>query len=231
MKIALVTGANRGLGLETSRQLAKKGFKVYLGARDLDKGLKAKDALVKEGLDVEAIALDVTKSSTIKEAASRVKKEAGRLDVLVNNAGVMLDGGEGSNTAMKVDPLIVLRTMEVNLAGPLKMAQAFVPLMGEGGRIVNVSSGMGAISEMEGGWAGYRTSKAALNALTKILSVELREAKISVNSVCPGWVRTDLGGEKAPKSPEEGVESAVWLATMDSPPSGKFFRDKKEINW
>ena len=231
MKTALVTGANRGLGFEISRQLAKQGFKVYMGSRDLDKGLKACEKLRKEGLDVEALALDVTKSASIKEAAGKVKHGSGFLDVLVNNAGVLLDTGE-ANKAMNVDPLIVLKTMEVNLAGPLKMAQAFVPLMKERrGRIINVSSGMGALTDMEGGWAGYRTSKAALNALTIILSKELEQDGVSVNSVCPGWVRTDLGGESAPRSPEEGALGTVWLATMDNPPTGKFYRDKNEIPW
>lgn len=231
MKTALVTGANRGLGLETVRQLAQEGFRVYMGCRSLDKGLTALEQLNKRAWDIRPLELDVTKSSSVKEAAAKVKKESGSLDVLVNNAGVMLDTGEGSNRAMKVDPLIVLKTMETNLAGPLKMVQAFAPLMGEGARVINVSSGMGSLEEMAGGWAAYRTSKAALNALTKILADELSDKNISVNSVCPGWVRTDLGGENAPRTPEEGVKSAVWLATMDNPPSGKFFRDLKEIAW
>lgn len=232
MKTALVTGANRGLGFELSRQLGKKGYKVYMGSRNLDKGLKAAESLGNEGLDVEVISLDVTKSADVKSAVDKIKKESGHLDVLVNNAGVMLDTGDDSNSALKVDPVIVLKTMEVNLTGPLRTSQAFAPLMsGRDARIINFSSGMGQLSEMGGGWAAYRTSKTALNALTKILSNELESYSISVNSVCPGWVKTDMGGEAAPRMPEEGVAGALRLATMDSPPTGKFFRDDKEIDW
>lgn len=232
IKTALVTGANRGLGLETCRQLAKLGHEVYLGARDLDKGLKAASELEKEGLKVFPIELDVTKSASIKSAVNIIQERSAGLDVLVNNAGVMLDTGEGSNKAMNVDPVIVLKTMEVNLTGPLKVTQAFAKLMkNRGARIINISSGMGSLNEMDEGWAAYRASKAALNALTIVLSKELKEFDISVNSVCPGWVRTDLGGENAPLSPSEGVKTTIWLATQEGPPSGKFFRDKKEIAW
>jgi len=145
----------------------------------------------------------------------------------------MLDSGEGQNSVLNVDPVIVMKTYEVNTVGALIMSQAIAPLMKEKGegRIINISSGMGSLSEMEGGWAAYRMSKSSLNALTRILHAELNSFGISVNSVCPGWLRTDLGGESAPLSPEEGARTPVWLATMVDSPSGKFFRNKEEIEW
>ncbi|MBC75471.1 MAG: short-chain dehydrogenase [Halobacteriovoraceae bacterium] len=233
MTVSLVTGGNRGLGLAIVKTLAAKGHIVYMGVRDLEKGSKVCEGLVQEGLNVKPIEIDVTKSATIKDAVARIKDEHDYLDVLINNAGVMLDSGEGQNSVLNVDPVIVSKTFEVNTVGALIMSQAIAPLMKENGkgRIINISSGMGSLSEMEGGWAAYRMSKSALNALTKILHAELNSSGISVNSVCPGWVRTDLGGEKAPLSPEEGARTPVWLATMNEPPSGKFFRNKEEIQW
>ncbi|MCO4753668.1 MAG: SDR family oxidoreductase [Bacteriovoracaceae bacterium] len=233
MKVALVTGANRGLGLAITKLLAQKGLKVYLGSRDLEKGQAVCEGLVQEGLNVEAIQIDVTKNSTIKDALAKIKEQEQTLDVLINNAGVMLDSGEGQNSVLTVDSVIAMQTFEINTVGALKTSQAFAPLMKEmgGGRIINISSGMGALNEMEGGWAAYRMSKTALNSLTRILHAELNDFGISVNSVCPGWVQTDLGGDKAPLTPEEGARTPVWLATMSDPPSGKFFRDRKEISW
>lgn len=233
MKVSLVTGGNRGLGLAIVKELASKGHIVYMGTRDLDKGLKACEGLVKEGLRIRPIELDVTKSSTIKDAVAKIKDENDYLDVLINNAGVMLDSGEGQNSVLNVDPIIVMKTYEINTVGALIMSQAIAPLMKEKGegRIINISSGMGSLNEMEGGWAAYRMSKSALNALTRILHEELNSFGISVNSVCPGWLRTDLGGERAPLSPEEGARTPVWLATMSGSPSGKFFRNKEEIAW
>lgn len=233
MKVSLVTGGNRGLGLAIVKELAAKGHMVYMGTRDLDKGSKACAGLVKEGLKIRPIELDVTKSSTIKDAVAKIKDENDYLDVLINNAGVMLDSGEGQNSVLNVDPVIVMKTYEVNTVGALIMSQAIAPLMKEKGegRIINISSGMGSLSEMEGGWAAYRMSKSSLNALTRILHAELNSFGISVNSVCPGWLRTDLGGERAPLSPEEGARTPVWLATMVDSPSGKFFRNKEEIEW
>ena len=233
MKVSLVTGGNRGLGLAIVKELAAKGHMVYMGTRDLDKGSKTCAGLVKEGLKIRPIELDVTKSSTIKDAVAKIKDENDYLDVLINNAGVMLDSGEGQNSVLNVDPVIVMKTYEVNTVGALIMSQAIAPLMKEKGegRIINISSGMGSLSEMEGGWAAYRMSKSSLNALTRILHAELNSFGISVNSVCPGWLRTDLGGESAPLSPEEGARTPVWLATMVDSPSGKFFRNKEEIEW
>lgn len=236
-KIALVTGANRGLGLETSRQLAAKGFKVYMACRDAKKGEEAVKKLRAQGHDVELIAMDVTKTAEIRSGVEILKHNGEIPDVLVNNAGVFLESAgpehPENSSVLKVDPVIILKTIEINTMGPLKLFQALVPLMVEknDARIINISSGMGALEGMDGHWPGYRMSKTALNALTKILSVELTGTSVKVNSVCPGWVRTDMGGENASRSVEEGVETTVWLATTSNCPTGGFYRDKKLISW
>lgn len=237
MKIALVTGANRGLGFETCRQLAMMGFKVYMGVRNKDKGTAAQDILKSEGLEVESVELDVTNNQSIRDYLNLLKERGESLDVLVNNAGVFLesDGPRDISTAsfLNVDPVIILKTIETNTMGPLKLMQALVPNMKEkgDGRIINISSGMGGLNDMGGFWPGYRMSKTALNALTKIASNELKSFNISVNSVCPGWVRTDMGGQEATRSVQEGVETTVWLATVEKSPTGGFFRDKQQVPW
>lgn len=237
MKVALVTGANRGLGLETSKQLAQKGFKVYMACRNEEKGRLIVEELEKSGLNVIFVKLDVTKTKDLRNVLNTIKENGDVIDVLVNNAGVFLesDGPKdmSSSSALKVDPVIILKTIETNTIGPLKLAQSIIPIMqGLGrGRIINISSGMGQLEDMTGHWPGYRISKTALNAMTKILQDEVGEVDISINSVCPGWVKTDMGGANATRSLEKGVETTVWLATMDSPPRGKFLRDKQEIPW
>ena len=236
-KIALVTGANRGLGLETSRQLAKEGFKVYMGCRNLEKGQVAAEALSTLGLDVEAHKLDVTKTQDIRDFHNTLRSRSENVDVLINNAGVFLesDGPQDttSSSILKVDPVIILKTIEANTMGPLKLIQSILPMMLErgSGRIINLSSGMGQLEDMGGHWPGYRMSKTALNALTKIVDAEVQDKNVFVNSVCPGWVRTDMGGKDAHRSIEEGVETTVWLALCENPPRGKFLRDKKVIPW
>lgn len=235
MKIALVTGANRGLGFETSKQLACKGFKVYMGCRSEEKGKAAEEILNSEGLKVEFVKMDVTKTSDIRDFINTLKERNEVVDVLVNNAGVLLTplGQDEEASVFKTDPVIVLKTIEANTIGPMKLIQSLVPFMIEkgGGRVINISSGMGQLSEMGGRWPGYRMSKTALNALTKMVAAEVEGKNISVNSICPGWVRTDMGGENATRSLEEGVTTTVWLATCDNPPTGQFLRDKEEIPW
>jgi len=233
MKTALITGANRGLGLETARQLLANDFYLYLGIRNMD---DAKDLLKSLGVNEDRalpIKLDVTKNSDIKSAQDIIKREERGLDLIISNAGVFLEPQNEKSETLNVDPIIILKTIEVNTMGPLKIFQAFVPFMIEhgGGQIINISSGMGQLSEMGSRYPGYRMSKTSLNALTKMLSVELADKNIAVNSVCPGWVRTDMGGESASLSVEEGVETTIWLALQDNPPSGKFFQKKKEIAW
>lgn len=227
--LALVTGANRGIGLEIVRQLAERGYTVILGARDLAKGEAAADEL---GLDaVVPRTLDVTDSTDIEALRDWVAETYGHLDVLVNNAAINYDSDQGAVGVAMDD---VQRTFETNTLGAWQMAQAFLPLLRESthGRIANVSSGSGSLAKMGGGTPAYSVSKTALNALTRLLAGELRPDGILVNSVCPGWVRTDMGGSNAPRSVEEGAASVVWAATLpDDGPTGGFFRDGKELPW
>ena len=233
--IALVTGANKGIGFEVTRQLGVKGIHVIMTSRDEKKGQAAFERMQNHGLDISFQKLDVTDKEDIKWLSSFIKKEYGKLDILVNNAGVFLDNRDSEDVSIfhsKVDT--IRNTLETNTFGALLLCQEFIPLMKKNnyGRIVNVSSGMGQLSDMNGGYAGYRLSKVSLNALTKIFADELKETNVLINSVCPGWVKTDMGGPNATRSVEEGVETIVWLATLpDSGPSGGFFRDKEIIPW
>jgi NAD(P)-dependent dehydrogenase (short-subunit alcohol dehydrogenase family) len=234
-KIAVVTGGNRGIGFETCRQLARKGMSVVLAARDEARGRVAADRLRQEGLEVEFAPLDVSDDTSVGNFAHRVEKDCGRVDVLVNNAGIMIDeeDGRGGGTPGVAQARIetLRRTMEVNVYGALRVTQALLPLMPKDARIVNVSSGMGQLSDMNGGWPAYRISKTALNALTRILADELRGSGVRVNSICPGWVKTDMGGPGATRTPEEGADTIVWLATARDVPTGGFFKDRKPIPW
>lgn len=230
-RVALVTGANRGIGFETSRQLAQQGIQVILGSRSPEKGETAASKLRQEGLKVVAHQLSVTDEDGIQSLAQLVENQFGRLDILVNNAGIMPDTGSGIlNNAIKP----VREALETNTFGPLLLTQAFMPLMKKHGygRIVNVSSGMGQLEEMGGGYAAYRISKTALNAVTRIFASELAGTNIKVNSVCPGWVQTDMGGAGAPRTLQQGADTIVWLATLpDGGPSGGFWRDRTPIPW
>lgn len=231
-RIAVVTGANRGLGREIARQLLRRGLEVVLTSRDPAKGEAAAETLRGEGLTPRFHPLDVTEDAGAAALHDWLDWSYGRLDILVNNAGVMLDGGGMSLGALPLD--ILGRTLETNLYGALRVTQALLPLMRRHnyGRIVNMSSGLGQLADMRSGTPAYRISKTALNALTRILAAELAGSNIKVNSLCPGWVRTDLGGPKATKSVEEGADTAVWLATLpDDGPSGGFFRERQPIPW
>ncbi|MBH8553834.1 SDR family oxidoreductase [Nostocaceae cyanobacterium CENA357] len=233
-KVAVVTGGNRGLGFETSRQLAKKGYQVILTSRDEAKGQAAAEKLQAEGLDVIFHLLDVTNHESSKQLAEFIRQQFGKVDVLVNNAGIYIDDQAGENSIFDAKIDILEQTIETNVYGALQVTQALIPLMNENnyGRIVNVSSGMGQLHDMDGGSPAYRISKTALNALTRIFASELKGTNILVNSVCPGWVKTDLGGAKAPRTPEQGVDTIVWLATAaDGSATGGFFRDRQPINW
>ncbi|MFA7387712.1 MAG: SDR family oxidoreductase [Thiohalobacteraceae bacterium] len=236
LRVALVTGANRGLGRETCRRLAQLGLTVVMTSRDPGQGEAAAEQLRNDGLSIRYHRLDVTEPDSIRALAGFVEKEFGQLDVLVNNAGVFLDPLDSPDpdaaSVLRTDLDIVRRSMETNLYGPLLLCQALIPLMQGRGRVVNLSSGMGQLSEMNGCCPGYRFSKTALNALTRSLADELRNTGIKVNSACPGWVRTDMGGTNAERSVEEGADGIVWLATLpDDGPSGGFFRDRKPIPW
>ncbi len=234
-RVALVTGGNRGIGLAVCRQLARQGFRTLLGSRDGERGARAAHALAEEGLAVEALTLDVADEASVRAAAERVSADPGRLDVLVNNAGIFLDrrASDGASV-LNVDCQRLRDTLEVNTYGALRVTQALLALLRRAphARIVNVSSGMGQLAEMGGGWPAYRLSKTALNALTRMLADELRADGVLVNSICPGWVRTDMGGGDAPRSPEQAAEGVVWAATLpDDGPSGGFFRDGEPIAW
>jgi NAD(P)-dependent dehydrogenase (short-subunit alcohol dehydrogenase family) len=235
-KIALVTGANRGIGFEVARELAQKGIAVILTARNAQKGSVAADRLKAEGLDVHFHELDVTDDGSVRELAQFMEKRFGRLDVLVNNAGVLLDSSHREEGASAFGAQIetIRASIETNTLGAFRLCQALIPLMRKNGsgRVVNVSTGMAQLSEMDGGYPGYRISKTALNAVTRIFSAETRGNDILVNSVCPGWVRTEMGGEGAERTPAQGAAGVVWAATLPpGGPTGGFFRDGERIDW
>jgi NAD(P)-dependent dehydrogenase (short-subunit alcohol dehydrogenase family) len=232
--IAVVTGAYRGLGLETCRQLAERGYRVVLTARRDAEGRAVAEGLAQRGVDVRFHALDVNDPASVRRLADDLRAEYGRIDCLVNNAGIFPDpepGGEAASI-FRAELDTVRRGFETNTLGPLMLCQALIPLMAGRGRVVNVSSGMGQLSDMNGCCPGYRLSKTALNALTRILADELQDTGIKVNSVCPGWVRTEMGGPNATLSVEEGARGIVWAATLpDDGPSGGFFRHGEPIPW
>ncbi|MBK5966320.1 short-chain dehydrogenase [Thiocystis minor] len=231
--IAIVTGANRGLGLETSRQLAALGYRVFLTARREPEGRAAAERLATQGLSVGFHPLDITDETSVR-ALTETVRGIGRLDVLVNNAGIFCDPSPGTpeSSVFRADPTRVRESIETNALGPLRLCQALIPLMAGRGRVVNVSSGMGQLADMHGCCPGYRLSKVALNALTRILSDELNGTSVKVNSVCPGWVRTDMGGANADLTVEDGARGIVWAATLpDDGPSGGFFRHGEPIAW
>lgn len=232
--IAVVTGAYRGLGLETCRQLAEKGYSVVLTARREPEGRSAVEALGAQGLDVAFQPLDVLSEDSRRQLAAAIEQRHGRLDVLVNNAGIFPDPPPGSSGASVFDASLdaIRQGFETNTVAALRLCQLMIPLMKGQGRVVNVSSGMGQLSEMNGCCPGYRLSKTALNAVTRIFADELRGTGIKVNSVCPGWVRTEMGGEAAPLDVSEGARGIVWAATLaNDGPSGGFFRHGEPIAW
>jgi len=231
-RVAVVTGGNRGIGLEIVRQLARQGMRAVLTARDVPNGEAARARLAAEGLDVAFHGLDVRNGAQARAAAAWVEARFGRLDVLVNNAGVLPEP-KGARAAT-VDPEVLRNALETNVVGVLGVTQACLPLMRKNGygRIVNLSSELAQLASMGTGTPAYRVSKAALNALTRTLAAELAGTNIKVNTMSPGWVRSDMGGPSAPRSLEQGADTAVWLATLpDDGPSGGFFKDRSPIAW
>lgn len=227
--VAFVTGANKGIGFEVARQLGEMGYVVVIGSRDAERGTKAAEILSKEGLDIRSVKIDVENESDIAALPKYFEESFGRLDVLINNAGVMLDSQE-------LSPANFRKTYEVNVIAPFFITQALLPLLKQSpaGRIVNQSSILGSLTinsqpgTISTEWLApaYNSSKAALNLLTVVLSRQLSGTNIKVNAAHPGWVKTDLGGEGAPLETPEGAETAVWLATLptDGPTAGYFHK-------
>jgi NAD(P)-dependent dehydrogenase (short-subunit alcohol dehydrogenase family) len=231
--VALVTGANKGIGLAIAEQLALRGIQVWIGARDPRRGRAAAQQIGLGGGTVDCLELDVAREDSAAAAAARVEQQSGRLDLLINNAGVLLDRQQPPS---QTPPAMLRATIETNVTGVLQVTRAFLPLLqiSTAARIVNISSGGGQLCDMAASaWApAYQISKTALNALTCLLAGELRPMGIPVNAVCPGWCRTDMGGPEAPRTSADGADTAVWLC-IDAPRdlSGRFFRDRKEIPW
>ncbi len=225
-KIILVTGGNRGIGLEICRQLAVLGHHVILGSRDLDKGLAAAKSLPGK---VEVRQLDVAEEASVTACVRALSQELPRLDVLINNAGVL---SSAVGTA-KVTMAEMHSVFAANFFGPMLLSQQLLPLLRKGTApsIINLSSEMGKQASLGGGYAAYRLSKSALNALTVSMARELGSEGIKVNAMCPGWVRTEMGGASAPRSVQQGADTAVWLATTGQVPTGKLFSDRVETNW
>jgi NAD(P)-dependent dehydrogenase (short-subunit alcohol dehydrogenase family) len=228
--VIVVTGGNRGIGFEICRQLAGRGAQVVLTARQAEAGQEAVKKLAAQQLAAQFHPLNVTDPESAAALRDYLERAFGRLDVLINNAGI-LPKEDGSGLAVKLES--VRTTLETNTLAPLHLSQTMAPLLKRSStaRIVNVSSGLGALSDMQGGYAAYRISKTALNAVTRILAAELGGA-VAVNSVCPGWVKTDMGGANAEREVAQGADTAVWLA-LDAPQdlTGKFVRDRKVIPW
>ena len=227
-RVALVSGGNRGIGLEVCRQLSELGIAVIMGSRDEEQGRAAAEGLP-DGVVVRQ--LDVADPESVERLSIFIEGEFGRLDILVNNAAISNDGGQ---RGVDADLDRVKEALETNLFGAWRLCEIAIPPMGRNGygRIVNVSTGLAALEDMGGGSPGYRVSKTALNVLTRILASELRGTGILVNAVNPGWVQTDMGGSGATRSVEEGAEALVWAATLpNSGPTGGFFRDRQPVAW
>ena len=230
MKTALVTGANKGIGLEITTELCEKGFHVFLAARNPHSGSEAASQLARKKYHCTFVPMDVSDSASLREAFRLVTAKIQHLDVLVNNAGVMLDH---SQSILTTPESLIITTFQTNAIGALLVAQTFLPMMQRGGRIINVSSSGGQISHGASTFApAYCISKTTMNAITLQLSSALTPQEIAVNAMCPGWVQTEMGGAGAQRTVQQGADTAVWLAT-DAPQAftGKFFQDRKEIVW
>lgn len=228
-KIALVTGANRGLGLETCRELGKRGYLVILAARDEQKGKEKAEELAKAGYEVVFHRLDMDDPENIEEIAQWIEKTYGRLDVLINNAGILLDWGAGKTNKSTLE-----KTFTTNVVGPYLLTEKIIPLMKKNGfgRIVNVSSLAGQMASMDLSYPSYRISKAALNAVTCIFAAELKGLNILVNAICPGWCKTEMGGPDAPLPVEKGVASILFGVDLpEGGPTGRYFQHGQELPW
>lgn len=230
-RVAVVTGANRGIGLAIAHQLSLRGVHVVLTARDEQRGDEALKGLLAQGLPVSFFGLDVTSDESATRLAEHLRSTWGRLDILINNAGVALDPWV---SALSVEMSVFVATFETNVFGAMRVSKALIPLMREHGygRVVNLSSNLGSLEKMGGLTVAYRSSKAALNAITRVLAAELKDDDILVNAMCPGWVKTALGGQDAPLTAEEAADTALWLATLPAGgPTGGFFQERKPLPW
>jgi NAD(P)-dependent dehydrogenase (short-subunit alcohol dehydrogenase family) len=232
-KIALVTGGNRGIGRAICTRLVQKGYALIVGSRDINLGNIAVQELSKElsaGAYPKTVELDMNNDQNILDASIFIEKEFGKLDLLVNNAAVL----PNADNSIHADIDTIKASMQTNVYGPLKLIQKTIPLLrkSDDARIINVSSGMGSFSEAAAAYAAYRMSKASLNFLTSLIARDLEhEPRIKIFACCPGWVKTDMGGQNAPRTPEQGAESVLWPAFNNDAVSGKFYRDGKEINF
>jgi NAD(P)-dependent dehydrogenase (short-subunit alcohol dehydrogenase family) len=225
----LITGANKGIGFEIARQLAALQRTVVLTARNETRGREAIEKLGRENISARFIQLDVTDAKQREEVRKKIERDFGRLDVLINNAGIRV---EGDDALTNVRDDVWSATMATNAEAPLKLSLLFAPIMPKNSRIINISSMGGSMTGTIGGWSPvYCISKSTLNAITRHLAFHLSPLGISVNAMCPGWVKTDLGSSAAPGTVQQGADTAVWLATANNIPSGKFWRDRKEIPW
>jgi NAD(P)-dependent dehydrogenase (short-subunit alcohol dehydrogenase family) len=230
-RTAVVTGGNRGIGFEICRQLAQQGIRVVLTARDVQKGRKAAEKLQATGADVRFHPLDITDQAQIKALVNHVCSDLGHLDILINNAGVYLDQHQ---PALSISPDLILQAVQTDVCGTLALCQAVIPLMREQqyGRIVNLSSRTSKLDQMNNVGLTYKIAKAAINAITVVLSQEVAEENILINAVNPGWIKTDMGGQDAILSPTEGANGPVWLATLpDHGPTGCFFDGCVQKPW
>ncbi|MEM0993486.1 MAG: SDR family NAD(P)-dependent oxidoreductase [Bacteroidota bacterium] len=228
-KNILVTGANKGIGLEIVRQLAILGHQVVLTARNKVRGVAAQETLAKEGLSVHFIQMDVNDEAQIRAAAEQVNKQFGQLHVLINNAAISL---AADASILLADSKVLQQTMQTNAFSMLTTVAAFSSILPSGGRIINLSSGLASMTDSISGWSPfYSCSKTLVNAFTRHQAFALAPKDIAVVSMCPGWVRTDMGGSAAPRNVSEGADTAVWLATAEQIETGKFYRDRKVIAW
>lgn len=234
-KTALVTGANRGIGFAIARRLAELEISVLAGVRNEASAIAAGAAFGKLGVDVDPVVLDVAEAAALPSVLTEIEQRYAPVDILVNNAAILIDGPGGFNASLfEMTDDTLRRTWETNVLGPAVITRTLLPgMITRGyGRVVNMSSLAGQLAGMSAGFPAYRMSKAALNALTRIAAAEADKGDVKVNACSPGWVRTDMGGPDATHSPEKGAETAVWLATLPSDgPTGGFFQDKSAIPW
>ena len=225
-KVAIITGGNRGIGFEIARQLYAKDFKLVITSRNVINALEASNEI---GEGIFPLELDLTSADNISEFSDVIIDSFPYVDVLINNAGIM---GKEPILDFNMDEIKVV--METNCFGALELTKALFPMLNESddARVINISSGMGDLHSMQqGGYAAYKLSKWAMNGMTMLLAAELEGTNISVNAMCPGWVKSDMGGANAPREVSQGADTAVWLATTNEKHNGKFFRDREEISW